>query len=156
MKISDAGIALIKEFETCELVAYPDPGTGGAPWTIGWGHTGAVHEGDTCTQEEADAWLMEDIAKAERCADRALHVAVTQGQYDAFVSLIYNIGPGVKHGRDGIIILSSGAPSTFLRKLNAGDDIGAADEIPKWNKSGGRVMAGLTRRRIAERDLFLS
>lgn len=143
MKIGERGLELIKSFETLELEAYPDPGTGGEPWTIGWGHTGGVRPGDTCTEEQADAWLEEDVATAERAINRLVKVKLTQNQFDALCSLIYNIGVGAFE------------KSTLLRKLNFRDFLGAAAEFKRWNKSGGRVMKGLTRRRLAEEKLFL-
>jgi len=150
---------LIKRFESCKLTAYPDPGTGGDPWTIGWGHTGPEVKPDAVIdQRTADAYLVKEV---QRAAD-AVNVAVTlpeppftQGMFDAFTSMVYNIGPGGPH-RDGIIRLTSGVPSTFLRKLNAGDTLGASLEILKWNKAAGHEMLGLTRRRAAEQSLFLS
>lgn len=144
MKISDAGIALIKSFEGCELAAYPDPATGGDPWTIGVGHTGPeVRPGLVITDEEADALLRADIEKFERCVDLAVN-NVTQQQFDACVSLAFNIG------------CSAFAKSTLVRKIAQGDMSGAAEEFLRWDKAAGRQMAGLTRRRRAERELFLS
>ena len=147
---------LIKRFESCELTAYPDPGTGGEPWTIGWGHTGPeVHEGMTISQDIADALLLKDVTHAADAVMRAVEVDLTQGQFDAFVSMVFNIGPGNSR-RDGIIRLKDGRPSTFLRKLNAGDVTGAATAMLAWNRANGRVMNGLVRRRAAEQSLFLS
>lgn len=147
---------LIKRFESCELTAYPDPGTGGDPWTIGWGHTGPeVHEGMTISQDIADALLLKDVTHAADAVMRAVEVDLTQGQFDAFVSMVFNIGPGNSR-RDGIIRLKDGRPSTFLRKLNAGDVTGAATAMLAWNRANGRVMNGLVRRRAAEQSLFLS
>lgn len=144
MNISDAGIALIKEFEGCKLTAYPDPGTGGEPWTIGVGHTGNVFPGDVITQDRADALLREDLGRFEKCVNAALTVTVSQPQFDALVSFAFNLGCGAMAG------------STLMRKLNAGDAAGAGTEFRHWNRAGGAVMAGLTRRREAERDLFLT
>lgn len=156
MTPSPACFNLIKRFESCRLTAYPDPGTGGDPWTIGWGHTGPeVHKGMTISQDIADALLLKDVTHAADQAQRAATVQLTQGQFDAFTSLVFNIGPGGPD-RDGIIRLRSGAPSTFLRKLNAGDTLGASLSMLAWNRAGGRVMEGLNRRRAAERELFLS
>lgn len=145
MKISDKGLSLIKSFEGCELTAYPDPGTGGDPWTIGYGHTGPeVVPGLTINQDEAEAYLTLDVEKFERCVEDALTVEATQGQFDALVSFAYNVGCKAMSG------------STLVRLLNAGNKDGAASQFGRWNKAGGRVMAGLTRRRQAERDLFVS
>lgn len=144
MKISDAGLDLIRGFEGCRLEAYPDPGTGGEPWTIGVGHTGGVRPGQTITQDEADALLRSDLERFEKCVDGCVRGAITQQQFDALVSFAFNLGCNALRG------------STLLHKLNQGDDAGAGQEFLKWDKAGGRVMAGLTRRRQAEMDLFLS
>lgn len=140
MKIGKKGISLIQSFESLRLKAYDD-GVG-VP-TIGWGHTKGVKWGDTCTKEQADQWLLEDLAVAEKAVNAYVKVDLSQGQYDALVSFTFNVGTGA---------LKS---STLLKKLNAGDYLGAADEFPRWNKGGGKVMKGLTRRRAAERELFL-
>lgn len=142
MKISDAGIALIKSFEGLRLEAYPDPATGGEPFTVGYGHTGEVTPGMVITEAEAEELLRQDIVQFEMCVNGALQVPVTQGQFDALVSFAFNLGCGNLRR------------STLLRKLNAGDATGAAAEFAVWNRAAGRVMAGLTRRREAERDLF--
>jgi len=156
MTPSEQCFDLIKRFEGCRLAAYPDPGTGGDPWTIGWGHTGPeVHSGMTISQDIADGFLLKDVTHAADQVLRAVTVQLTQGQFDAFISLVFNIGPGGP-SRDGIIRLKDGRPSTFLRKLNAGDTLGASLEILKWNRAGGRVMNGLVTRRAAEQSLYLS
>lgn len=142
MKTSDAGLEFIKEHEGIELKAYPDPGTGGEPWTIGVGHTGGVSPGDTCTVEQAMEWLREDVAEAEQAIRQNVHVALNQDQFDALVSFIFNVGGGAFKN------------STLLRKLNLGDYEGAENEFQRWNKAGGRVLAGLTKRRLAEEALF--
>lgn len=135
---------LIKLEEGLRLKAYPDPGTGGAPWTIGYGHTRNVKKGDTCTLEQAMAWLNEDMADAYRVIDNAVTVPLTHQQRDALCSFIFNVGgPAFQK-------------STLLRLLNAGDYLGAAAQLDRWNKSGGRVIAGLVRRRKREKALFLS
>ena len=143
MKINEAGLNLIKQFESCRLKAYPDPATGGEPITIGWGHTGGVKLGDVITQAQADAWLLEDVAKFEQGVSELVKVSLSGNQYSALVSFAYNCG------------LANLKKSSLLRKLNAGDIMGAADEFPKWNRGGGRVLPGLVRRRKAERELFL-
>src|SRR3990167_4782932 len=145
VNINQAGIDLIKSFESCRLTAYPDPGTGGEPYTVGWGHTGhGIYNGMQISQEQADLWLAEDVAKFETCVQKALAVNVTDNQFAALCSLAYNIGCGALQG------------STLMRLLNAGDDLGAAEQFLRWDKSGGAVMAGLTRRREAERALFMA
>lgn len=142
--ISEKGLALIKSFEGCELTAYPDPGTGGDPWTIGWGHTGPeVRKGLVWTQAQADAALAKDVSRFSAAVDAALRGApTTQGQFDAMVSLAYNIG------------IKAFVESTLLRFHKAGDIVGAAAQFARWNKAAGRVLAGLTRRRAAEAALY--
>lgn len=144
MKTSQAGIDLIKRFEGLELTAYPDPGTGGEPWTIGYGHTGNVKPGDTVTEAEAEEILRQDLEKFEDCVNAYISVPLTQAQFDALVSFAFNVGCGA---------LKS---STLLRLLNNGDYEAAEAQFGRWNKAAGRVLAGLTRRREAERDLFQS
>jgi len=135
---------LIKEFEGCKLEAYPDPATSGEPITIGVGHTGGVKLGDIITQEQADEFLEKDVAHAANAINQMVTVEMTQGEFDALCSFAFNLGVGN---------LKS---STLLRKLNVNDKQGAADQFLVWNKAAGKVMAGLTRRREAERILFLS
>lgn len=142
--IGQAGLDLIKSFEGCKLTAYPDPGTGGVPWTIGWGHTGPdVHEGLVWTQQQAEAQLAYDMVKYANQVTHALSGALTnQHQFDALVSFQYNTG--------------SLASSTLLKKHKAGDYTGAALEFGKWTHAGGRVLPGLVRRRAAEAALYKS
>ncbi|EOH6066679.1 lysozyme [Klebsiella michiganensis] len=149
MQISNNGIALIKRFEGCRLTAYPDPGTGGDPWTIGYGWTlpvdgKPVRPGMTINQATADRLLKTGLVSYENDVLKIVKVKLTQGQFDALVSFAYNVGSRA---------LST---STLLKKLNAGDIKGAADEFLRWNKAGGKVLPGLTSRRKAERALFLS
>jgi lysozyme len=140
--ISDRGLDLIKGFESLSLTAYPDPGTGGDPWTIGYGHTGGVQPGDTCTDAEATDWLRADCGSAEQCIDAHIDVEVNQNQRDALISFIFNVGCGNFKG------------STLSKLINAGNFEAAAGQFGRWNKAAGRVLAGLTRRRAAEAELF--
>lgn len=156
MPLSPAGRAALKEFEGVRLVAYPDPATGAEPITIGCGHTGGVKRGQKCTAAQAERWLTEDAADAEELIDRYCTAALTQGQRDALISIVFNVGGGFAAVRDGIIWLKNGKHSTLLRKLNAGDVQGAADEFLKWNRAGARIMDGLSSRRRAERAMFLA
>jgi lysozyme len=156
MKTSDAGLGIIKAFESCKLTAYPDPKTGGAPWTVGWGATGpGITTGTVWTQEQADARLLADVEERESLVDMAVTVPMTQGQFDAMVSIIFNVGAGSKW-KDGIIRLRNGQPSTLLRLLNAGDYAGCADQFMRWVSPGSNVENGLRRRRTAERARFLA
>ena len=146
MQPSDKGIALIKQFEGCKLTAYQDSV---GVWTIGYGWTQPVdgkpiRAGMTIKQETAERLLKTGLVSYESDVSRLVKVGLTQGQFDALVSFTYNLGA------------RSLSTSSLLRKLNAGDYLGAADELLRWNKAGGKVLNGLTRRREAERALFLS
>lgn len=155
MKAS-ANARRIKEyFEGREYKAYPDPlSADGRPITIGIGHTGPeVHLGLVWNDRQIDDAFAADIAKFEAMANDAIKVTVNQNQFDAFVSILFNVGPGSKT-KDGIIRLKSGEPSTLLRKLNAGDYAGCANEFTKWCRSGTGKSLGLYRRRMAEKLLF--
>lgn len=152
--VGPRGIALMHEFEKCRLTAYPDPGSAdGLPWTIGWGSTGpGIHRGVTWTQAQADARFTHDVNEVYGAAvDRLLGDSpTTQSQFDAMVSLTYNIGIGsTNRSRPGGF-----TRSTVLRKHKAGDFAGAARAFLLWNKNDGVVMRGLTRRRLAEADLY--
>ncbi|HID8403868.1 TPA: lysozyme [Serratia marcescens] len=144
MKTSAKGREFIKGFEQLRLKAYPDPGTGGEPWTIGWGHTKGVKPGGRITQEQAEAFFSEDLAVFELTVNSAIKRTMTQNQFDAMVSLAFNIGGPAFAG------------STLVKKFNAGDAHEAADEFSKWRNSAGKVMPGLVKRRAAEREMFLS
>lgn len=144
MKLSQAGKDLIKSFEGLELRVYPDPATGGAPYTAGYGHTGSdVKPGVTVTQAMADAWFDKDVQKFEDGVSALLTVPTTQAQFDAMVSLAYNIG------------LGNFRSSTLLKKHNAKCWSCAAGQFLVWNRAAGKVMDGLTRRRNAERAMYL-
>lgn len=139
MHTSQKGLDLIKSFEGLRLSAYRCPAD--IP-TIGYGTTAGVKMGDTITKERAEELLREDVKRFEGYVNRLVKVPLTQGQFDALVSFVYNLGAGN---------LSS---STLLRLLNAGDYAGAAAQFERWNKAGGKTLAGLVRRRAAERALF--
>jgi lysozyme len=144
MKTSAAGIDLIKAHEGFRSHAYPDPGSGGDPITIGYGSTHGVHLGMVVTEPEADAMLRRELPIYEAVVNHGVHVEMTQHEFDALVSFVYNVGARNFLG------------STVLRKLNAGDKHGAADALLMWNRASHHVMAGLTKRRHDERDLFLA
>lgn len=154
-RIGPNGIALIKRFEGCGrrrpdgmIEAYPDPGTGGDPWTIGWGATGRgidgsapIGPGTQWSQEQCDARLASDLERyAAEVAEAIGSAPTSQSQFDALVSFHYNTGA---IGR-----------ATLTRKHRAGDYSGAAAEFERWNRAGGRVMPGLVRRRRAEAQLY--
>lgn len=132
---------LIKSFEGLELEAYLCPAD---IWTIGYGHTGNVKEGDRITKAEAEALLDKDLQTFRNGVKRLVKVPLNENQFGALVSFAYNLG------------LGSLQNSTLLKMLNAGDYTGAADQFLRWNKSGGKVLTGLVRRREAERAVFLT
>jgi lysozyme len=146
MKLVQAGIDLIKSFESCKLEAYPDPGTGGDPWTVGYGCTGPdITEGIVWTQEQADVRFEARLGEFSAEVDNLIQVEITDNQFSACVSLAYNIGIGnFEH-------------STLLKLLNVGrGTASAALEFPKWDRAAGKEMGGLLRRRLAEQKLFNS
>lgn len=151
MKTSDRGLALIKEFEGLRLNAYQDSV---GKWTIGYGHTAGVREGDQCTEVVAAAWLASDVADAERIVNDNVWPKLNQAQFDGIVSFVYNVGPGRAGVKDGFIVLKNGKPSTLLKCLRDGDYHGAADQFQYWANAGGQKLAGLVRRRDAEKALF--
>lgn len=156
-QVSAQGAGLIKQFEGCArlrtdglIEAYPDPGTGSDPWTIGWGATGndldgtsRIGPGTVWTQQQADMRLSLDLVKYANEVSRAIGKAPTsQGQFDAMVSFHYNTG--------------AIARATLTKRHIAGDFAGASHEFQRWNKAGGRVLKGLIRRRLAEARLYAS
>ncbi|QHH95401.1 lysozyme [Acinetobacter gyllenbergii] len=145
MKTSQVGINLITSFEDLRLAAYDDSV---GVWTIGYGTTVypngiRVKRGDSCTKVQAMSFFQHDLRRFEAAVNQAVKVVVNQNQFDALVSLTYNIGE------------QAFKDSTLLKKLNASDFMSAADQFPKWNRGGGKVLRGLVRRRAAERALFL-
>lgn len=146
MNISKRGIELIKRFEGLELKAYQDSV---GVWTIGYGWTQPVDgkkigPGMVIDQATADRLLKGGFVQYEQGVNQLVKVNITQGQFDALVSFAYNFG------------LRSLSTSTLLRKLNSGDKQGAADEFCRWVNAGGVKLDGLVKRRMAERELFLS
>ena len=139
MSISPRGLDLIKQHEGCRLEAYQDSV---GIWTIGYGHTLGVKAGDTCTQEQADAYLKADVHSAENCIEKSVTSSLSQGEFDALCSFTFNLGCAALRN------------STLLRKLNSGDYDGAAAEFKKWDHAGGKQLAGLTKRRADEAELF--
>lgn len=169
--LGEQGTYLCHYFEQLKLRAYPDPGSplfkalmrekidpyslqavpakfvqlSGAPWTIGWGDTGPdVVPGLVITAEQADQRFARRMSSEfEPGVRAAVRLVLAQHEFDALVSIFYNVGVGAMRA------------STLVRKLNAGDRAGAAAEFPRWNKSAGERSKGLDRRREAERVLFL-
>ena len=143
--INSDGLRVVKDFEGRELRAYQDSV---GVWTIGYGHTAAagppdVYPGQTITVAEAEEILKRDLRKFERGVRDVVKVPLNSNQFSALVSFSFNVGVGAL------------ANSTLLRKLNARDYQGAANEFPRWVKAGGQTLPGLVRRRDAERALFL-
>jgi lysozyme len=146
VKISNKGLGIIKQFEGCHLEPYRDPI---GLWTVGWGHL--IGDGKTLpiewfrrfTQEEADELLKKDLIRFERGVERLCPLNLTQPRFDALVSFAFNLG------------LGNLQISTLRSKHNRNDILGAAQEFLRWNKAGGKVFRGLTRRREAESNLYL-
>lgn len=143
MLISRNGIELIKRFEGCKLTAYKCPA---GVLTIGYGHTGDdVTEGLTISQEDANDLLFDDVLCFENGVNNLVEgLDLSQGMFDALVCFAYNVG------------LTNLKKSTLLKLLKEGKVLEASEEFVKWNKSNGKVLDGLTKRRAAEADLFLS
>ena len=139
MNISNTGIDLIKHFEGCETEAYLCPA--GVP-TIGYGHIKGVQMGDVITETQAHEMLVEELDEYESYINDLVTVSLNQNQFDAMVSWVYNLGGGNLRA------------STLLKVLNSGDYAGVPAQMMRWNKAGGKVLEGLTRRRQAEADLF--
>jgi lysozyme len=138
-EINQEGLNLIKNWETCELVAYVCPA---GVLTIGWGHTGHdVRRGMKITQAEADGLLIRDVAIASRAVERLVKVPISDNQFSALVSFVFNVGE------------TQFKTSTLLRLLNEGKD--CTGQFARWNKSKGKVLNGLTKRREEEKVLFL-
>lgn len=138
--INQEGLDLIKSFEGLRTSAYRD--SVGVP-TIGYGHTKGVKMGQTISETQAEQFLREDLADAEAGVEKWVKVPLSDNEFAALVSFTFNLGVG------------SLSKSTLLRKLNADKRNEAAVEFLKWNRAGGKVLEGLTRRRKAEHDLFL-
>lgn len=140
MQTNQAGLDLIKSFEGCKLTAYRDVV---GILTIGYGHTGPdVKDGLTWTQQQADDALAHDLQKFETAVSECVTTSISANQFSALVCFAYNCGAGNLRS------------STLLKDVNAGNVSDAAAQFGRWNKAGGNVVAGLTRRRQAESDLF--
>ena len=134
------GLALIKKFEGCELKAYQ---CSAGVWTIGYGHTKDVVEGMEITQEQAEQMLVDELHEYESYINKYVTVALSQNQFDALVSWVYNLGP------------ANLSASTMLKVLNSGEYEDVPVQMKRWNKAGGKVLEGLIRRREAEACLFV-
>ena len=134
------GLSLIKKFEGCELEAYK---CSAGVWTIGYGHTKDVEEGDTWSQSHAEHMLEVELHEYESYINDFVTAPLSQNQFDAMVSWVYNLGS------------ANLKASTMLKVLTAGDYEDVPAQIKRWNKAGGKVLEGLIRRREAESLLFL-
>ena len=139
MNLGYNGTKILKFFEGCRLTAYQDSV---GVWTIGYGHTKGVYDGMTITQEEAEQMLLTELEEYEGYVEKYVTVPLTQNQFDALVVWVYNLGP------------TNFRNSTLLKELNSGNYTAAGKEITRWNKAGGKVLAGLVKRREAEAELF--
>lgn len=145
MDISENGYSIIREFEGFKNKAYMD--TGGV-WTIGYGtikypNGDKVKQGDTCTTSQAEAWLKNDCKWVDACLDKYIKVSLSQNQFDALASFVYNIGE------------TAFRTSTLLVKLNSDDYTGAANQLDRWVNDNGKKIQGLVNRRAKEKSLFL-
>jgi lysozyme len=149
MEITWEDTEILRQFEGCKLDAYPDPATGAEPITIGWGSTrytdgSKVKMGDKLTQQQADDLMLEEAKKYWDRVKILVKVQITRNQLAALTSFAYNVGP------------ANLASSTLLKMINNGDSKESiGPQFLRWNKAAGKEMLGLTRRRAAERDLFL-
>lgn len=139
MKTSAIGLSLIMRFESFRSIKYQD---GGGVWTIGWGHTGIGVSESPITRDRAKELLKEDVRHAEHAVSTLVEVKLSQDQFDALVSLVFNIG------------YLQFATSTLRKKLNLGDYYGALNEFPRWIYDNGKIVKGLCIRRFKEGLLF--
>lgn len=146
MRVSPVGQAIIKHYESVRLRAYPDPATGSTPWTIGYGHTRNVRPGDTCTQAQADAWLTQDLMGFEFTLNKLITWPITQGQFDALASLMFNIGPAP--------FVPDATNGDFDDFIHTGNLTEIRKRIASFRMANGKVMYGLQKRRRAEQALW--
>ena len=139
MKISEDGLELIKKFEGCETTAYQDSV---GVWTIGFGHTKGVEEGQTCSIEDAESMLADEMDEYEGYINNMVKVELQQHEFDALVAWVYNLGP------------TNLSESTMLKVLNGGQFDRVPDEMNRWTRAGGKILEGLVRRRQAESLMF--
>jgi len=139
MKISEDGLELIKKFEGCETSAYQDSV---GVWTIGFGHTKGVEEGQTCSIEDAELMLTDEMEEYEGYINNMVKVDLQQHEFDSLVAWVYNLGP------------TNLGESTMLKVLNGGQFDRVPDEMNRWTRAGGEILEGLVRRRQAESLMF--
>ena len=139
MTLSEEGLSFIKEREGLELMPYQDVA---GIWTVGYGSTTEVVPGEKITEVEAGERLKEDVRHAENCVNQLVTVPLTQGEFDCLCSFVFNVG------------CFAFSKSTLLRKLNDGDYESIPAELARWDKAGGHVVAGLSKRRKLEGDLW--
>lgn len=140
MEYSKQGLELTESFESCRLTAYQDVK---GIWTIGYGHTGPeVVEGLVWTQGQADSQLVVDLQRAETMVNDSVTITLTQGEYDALVDFAFNCGTNAEKG------------STLLKLVKEGNFVDAAKQFELWDHASGQVVAGLLRRRLAEKAEF--
>ena len=139
METSQDGLKLIKKFEGCELKSYQDSV---GVWTIGYGHTKGVEEGQEITQDEGEEMLASELGEYEGYINDMVECDLEQHQFDALVAWVYNLGP------------TNLRSSTMLKRLNANDLDDVPNQIKRWDKAGGKVLQGLVRRREAEALMF--
>lgn len=140
MNISPVGIALIKKFEGLKLIAYK---CSADRWTVGYGHTTGVTEGKHITSSEAETLLAGDLEAVELAIHSLVKEELTQNEYDALCSFVFNLGAGAF------------AKSTLLKYIKVGNKISAGNEFLKWDKAAKKQLPGLTKRRNEERELFI-
>ena len=139
MKISEDGLELIKKFEGCETSAYQDSV---GVWTIGFGHTKDVEEGQTCSIEDAESMLADEMDEYEGYINDMVRVDLQQHEFDSLVAWVYNLGP------------TNLGESTMLKVLNGGQFDRVPNEMNRWTRAGGEILEGLVRRRQAESLMF--
>ncbi len=139
MRISEDGLELIKKFEGCETTAYQDSV---GVWTIGFGQTEGVEEGQTCSVEDAESMLADEMDEYEGYVNNMVKVELQQHEFDALVAWVYNLGP------------TNLGESTMLKVLNGGQFDRVPDEMNRWTRAGGKILEGLVRRRQAESLMF--
>jgi lysozyme len=139
--VSESLVEFVKRWEGLKLEASPDPLVPNV-WDVGYGKVLRGDDRPTITREQADAWLREDLASFAEAVDEMVRPTLAQHEFDALCSLAYNVGAKALEA------------STLMRKLNANDFQGCAEEFPRWIRAGGRIVQGLVKRRKAERAMF--